>query len=208
MRRGHRVTQLELHPCQQRMQGRRIDQSRYPVDHGFREEILPRDIFERLGGKCLLADAGNELGVLQRDLEQMLLQVVIVLQIRLFLALLDLVQRRLRDVDMPALDQVRHLTIEEGQQQGADMRTVDVGVGHDDDAVITQLVDVVFVLAEARPQRGDQGDDLLRADQLLESGALDVEDLAAQREDRLELSVAPLLGRSARGIALDQVDLA
>jgi hypothetical protein len=42
-----------------------------------------------------------------------------------------------------------HLPIEEGQQQRADVRTVDVGVGHDDDAVIAQLVDVEFVLADA-----------------------------------------------------------
>ena len=55
---------------------------------------------------------------------------------------LDLVQRRLRDVDVTALDQHRHLAVEEGQQQRADVRAVDVGVGHDDDAVVAQLVDV------------------------------------------------------------------
>ena len=38
------------------------------------------------------------------------------------------------------LDQFGHLAVEEGQQQGADVGAVDVGVGHDDDAVVTQLV--------------------------------------------------------------------
>jgi hypothetical protein len=37
---------------------------------------------------------------------------------------------------------------------------------------------------------------------------LDVEDLAAQRQDRLELAVAALLGAAAGGVTLDDVDLA
>src|SRR3546814_10342996 len=72
------------------------------------------------------------------------------------LALLDLVQRRQADVDVAALDQFGHLPVEESKQQGADVRTVDVGVGHDDDAVVAQLVRVVLVLADAGAQRGDQ----------------------------------------------------
>ena len=40
---------------------------------------------------------------------------------------------------MPAGDQLRHLAIEEGQQQRGDMRAVDIGVGHDDDALIAQI---------------------------------------------------------------------
>ena len=72
-----------------------------------------------------------------------------VLEVLLVLAVLDLVQRRLRDVDVPAFHQHRHLPVEEGQQQGADVGAVDVGVGHDDDAVVAQLGDVEVVLALA-----------------------------------------------------------
>ena len=141
---------------------------------------------------------GDELGALQRDLEQVLLQLVVVLEVDLLLALLHLVQRRLRDVDVAALDQLRHLPVEEREQQRADVRAVDVRVGHDDDAVIAQLVGVVLVLAEAGAERRDQRDDLLRAHELVEARALDVEDLAAQRQDRLELAVAALLRASRR----------
>jgi Tfp pilus assembly PilM family ATPase len=42
----------------------------------------------------------------------------------------------------------------------------------------------------------------------VEARLLDVEDLAAQRQDRLELAVAALLGGAAGRIALDDVDLA
>ena len=45
------------------------------------------------------------------------------------------------------------------------------------------------------------------AAQLIGAGTGDVEDLAAQRQHRLGLAVARLLGGAARGIALDQEDL-
>src|SRR5690606_3684357 len=84
----------------------------------------------------------NQGGVLQRQLQHELRFLGIVLEVTLFTADLDLVQRRLRNVDVAALDQLRHLTIEQRQQQRADVRTVHVRVSHDDDAVIAQLVDI------------------------------------------------------------------
>ena len=88
--------------------------------------------------------------------------------------MLDLVQRRLSDVDVAALDQLGHLAVEEGEQQGADVGAVDVGIGHDDDAVIAQLIGVVIVLADAGAERGDQRSDFLAADDLVETRTLDV----------------------------------
>ena len=88
------------------------------------------------------------------------------------------------------------------------MRAVDVGVGHDDDAVVAQLGDVEIVLADAGAEGGDQGADLLGGEHLVEARLLDVENLALQRQDRLELAVAPLLGRAAGRVALDQVQFA
>ena len=46
------------------------------------------------------------------------------------------------------------------------------------------------------------------AEHLVEARPLDVEDLAAQRQDRLVGAVARLLGRAAGGIALDEEQLA
>jgi hypothetical protein len=43
--------------------------------------------------------------VVQRDLEQVFVEGRAVLEVELFLAVLDLVQRRLGDVDVAALDQ-------------------------------------------------------------------------------------------------------
>ena len=109
-------------------------------------------------------------------------------------------------IEMAALDDRPHLAEEERQQQRADMRAVDVGVGHDDDLVIAQLVEVEVVAPDAGAERGDQRADLLARQHLVEARALDVEDLAAQRQHRLIFAVAALLGGAAGRIALDDED--
>ncbi|MDQ0588446.1 hypothetical protein QFZ47_002555 [Variovorax paradoxus] len=98
------------------------------------------------------------------------------------------------------------------------MGAVDVGVGHDDDAVVAQLGDVEVVGAAARAggaraadagaQRRDHREDFVAGEQLLVARLFHVQDLAAQRQDGLELPVAALLGGTAGGVALHQVDLA
>ena len=87
------------------------------------------------------------------------------------------------------------------------MGAVDIGVGHDHDPVIADLLDVEIVAADAGPQRRDQRPDLLRTEHLVEPRPLDVEDLAPQRQDRLVFAVARLLGRTAGRVALDQEQL-
>ncbi len=83
------------------------------------------------------------------------------------------------------------------------MRAVDVGVGHQDDAVVAQLVRVVLVAADAGTERGDQRADLVGGQHAVEAGAFHVEDLAAQRQHRLVLAVAALLGRATCRVTLD-----
>ena len=50
--------------------------------------------------------------------------------------------------------------------------------------------------------------DLVAAEHLVEARLLDVQDLALERQDRLEAAIASLLGRSAGRLALDDVELA
>ena len=63
-------------------------------------------------------------------------------------------------------------------------------------------------LADAAAERDDQRLDVVRAQDLVEPGLLDVQELAAQRQDRLEPPVAALLGGAAGRVALDDVQLA
>src|SRR5881409_902750 len=62
---------------------------------------------------------------------------------------------------------------------------VHVGVGHDDDLVVAGVVDLE-ALAHAGADRRDDGPDLLVGEDLVDARLLDVQDLASQREDRLE----------------------
>ena len=88
------------------------------------------------------------------------------------------------------------------------MRAVDVGVRHDDDAVVAKLLDVEVFAADAASERRDHRLDLVAAEHLVEARLLDVQDLALDRQDRLESTVASLLGGAAGGFSFDDVDLA
>ena len=120
----------------------------------------------------------------------------------------DLEQRRLRDEQMPSIDHFAHVAEEEGQNQGADMRSVHIGVRHDDDAVVAELGDVEVAGSDARAEGGNHQPDFFGGEHLVEPGPLDVEDLSFERKDGLEATIPPLLGRAACGVALDEVDLA
>jgi hypothetical protein len=163
------------------------------------------ELLRRQGGRILCRMKRH---VLQRQLQQVQVQRAVVLEVTLLLALPDPVQRRLCYVQMSTFYQLGHLPIEEGQQQGADMGAVHVRIGHDDDAVVAQLVRVVFLAADAAAERRDQCTDFGRCEHLVEPGLLDVQDLALERQNGLRTPVAGLFCRASGGITLDQVELA
>ncbi len=116
--------------------------------------------------------------ILGRPPHDLLGEFLLVFDVFFVLALLDAIERRLRDVDLAARDQLVHVTEEEGQQQGADVRTVHVRVRHDDDLVVAQLGDVEIVLADTGAERGDQAADFLVPQHLVVARLLHVEDLS------------------------------
>ena len=112
----------------------------------------------------------------------------------------------MREVEVPVVDELRHLLEEEGHQQRGDVGAVDVGVGHQDDLVVAQVV-LAIAVAGAAAERLDQVGDLLVGRHLVARGAGDVEHLAAQRQHGLAGAVARLLGAAAGRVALDDEDL-
>ena len=87
------------------------------------------------------------------------------------------------------------------------MLAVDIGISHQHDLVVAQTVDIEFILhtgAEGRHQCLHLG----VSQHLVDTRLFDVEDLSANREDRLALGVAPLTCGTACGVALDNEDLA
>ena len=136
----------------------------------------------------LLAVRQHNRSRFRRTADQELLEFALVLDERFLAAALCPEKRRLRDVDVAAIDEVAHLPVEERQQQRANVRSVDVGVRHDDDAVVPHLAGVELVLTDAASQRRDDRADLFVAEHLVEARFLDVEDLALDGQHRLELA--------------------
>src|ERR1700732_4653535 len=90
---------------------------------------------------------------------QDLVQLRIVIDIFLALLPLNLVKRRLRNVNMPTAYQLRHLAIKEGQEKCADMRAVDVRIGHNDNSAVPQFFEVERSFAVPVSDPGaDRGD--------------------------------------------------
>ena len=86
------------------------------------------------------------------------------------------------------------------------MSTIDIGIGHDDDLVITQLADIK-VLVDSGTKGCDHRLDLGVAVDSVQTGFLYVEDLTTERKDRLCGTVTCCLGGTTRGITLYDVDL-
>src|SRR5690606_13476928 len=175
-----------------------LDRSRLHDDVA---KVLPRARFP---------GAELEHGIGQTAVDQVILKARLILEVGLRLALCDFVQRRLGNVEVPFLNKLRHLTVEERQQQRTDVRAVDIGVSHNDDLVITELRNIeaaVLAAADAGAERGDQRTDLLAGQHLVHAGALNVQNLAANRQDSLKLAVARLLGGAAGRVTLDDEQL-
>ena len=74
--------------------------------------------------------------------------------VALLFALLYEIERWLGEVELALLDQIAHIAKKESHDQRADMATVDIGISHNNDLAITQLLDVVF-FAEVSAKRRD-----------------------------------------------------
>ncbi|CAB5033276.1 unannotated protein [freshwater metagenome] len=85
------------------------------------------------------------------------------------------------------------------------MSTVDVSVGHQNDLVIAGILEVELA-CDPGADCSDQSLNFGVLEHLVDPRLLDVENLAAQRQDGLRVAVAALLGRAAGGVTLDYED--
>ena len=144
--------------------------------------------------------------ILKARRDEIIFQRALVLQIGFRRAAPHFVERRLGDVEVPALDDLRHLSIEEGEEQSSDMRAVDVGVRHDDDLVVAQFLDVEIIAPDARAERRDQRADFIGREHLVETRAFDVENFTSERQHGLIGAVARLFGRATGAVTFDDED--
>jgi len=179
-----------------------------PLSHLFhaREHVEDGAEFTALERRVCLPAVERDIA--RAELEQLAGELFLGLDVLLVLLARDLVERRLSQVDVAVLDQVVHLPVDKGEQQGADMGAVHVSVSHDNYLVVAHLGHVAILLADAGADGGDQRAYLAVVEDLVNAGLLHVQDLAAQGQDGLEHAVAALLGRAAGAVALDDVQFA
>ena len=82
------------------------------------------------------------------------------------------------------------------------MGAIDIRVGHDDDLFVAKVLFLVM-RSGAASERLDKIVELLIARELVAGGAGDIQNFAAQRQDRLVSAIARLLGGAAGGITFD-----
>ena len=117
------------------------------------------------------------------------------------------VQRRNRRIHPPCLDQGTHVSEEQGGEQTADMRPVRVGIGHEDDLPIAGRIHLEGTPG-ACADHLDDGGAFSILEHVADRGLLHVQNLAADRQQRLELGVAGVLGGAERRVPLDDEQLA
>ena len=79
-------------------------------------DVLPRQAFERELSNRWSTLVEKQRRAIDRQLQQVRVQFLVILDVALLLAFLDLVERRLRDINVAALHQFAHLAIKESQQ--------------------------------------------------------------------------------------------
>ena len=83
-------------------------------------------------------------------------------------ALADLEKRRLGKINVTRIKQRSHISEKECQQKRSDMSTVDIGIRHDNDLVISKLV-YIEIFAYARTESGNDGNKLFICDNLVKA---------------------------------------
>ena len=116
-------------------------------------------------------------------------------------------QRRLGNIHMPRGHELVHLPVEKRQQQRANVRAVNVGVGHDNDLVIPAFAQIGLV-ANPGANRRDDAAHLLVGEDLVLPALVGIDDLAPQRQDCLVFPAPASLGAATGGIALHQIEFA
>ncbi|MNH97547.1 hypothetical protein D3C73_502480 [compost metagenome] len=144
----------------------------------------------------ILAEAGNNL-----------ITFLLGLSIADDLIALNLKQRRLGDVNIARFDNLPHVAVEEGQQQCSDMGTVDIRIGHDNNLMVTGFGQIK-IITDAGSQSGDNRPYFGIGQYTVKPRFFNVQDLPAERQNRLEMTVTALLGRTACRVPFDDVQLA
>ena len=155
-----------------------------------------------------------DLHFIRTDADEDFVQLRIVIDIFLALLAFDQVKGRLGNVDFALFNKFHHVPAEKSEQKRANVRTIDIGICHNNDATIAKLLDIEATLAillggsdaDASADCRDEGLDFGVLKDFVEAGLLDVDDFAFDRQNRLESPVTALLRGAAGRVTFDHVE--
>ena len=159
------------------------------------------DFLQLAGTENLAVRKIFDLHFIRTDADEDFVQLRIVIDVFLALLAFDQVKGRLGNVDFALFDKFHHVPAEKSEQKRANVRTIDIGICHNDDATVAKLLDIeaAFAIllggsdADASADRRDERLDFGVLKDFVEAGLLDVDDFAFDRQNRLVSPVAALL---------------
>ena len=171
------------------------------------------DFLQLAGTENLAVRKIFDLHFIRTDADEDFVQLRVVIDIFLALLAFDQIKGRLGDVDFALFNKLHHVPAEKGEQKRANVRTVDVGICHDDDATVAELLDIeaAFAIllggsdADASADSRDESLDFGVLKDFIEAGLLDIDDFALDWQNRLESPVSALLGGAAGRVTFDHI---
>ena len=82
------------------------------------------------------------------------------------------------------------------------MGAVDIGVGHDDHSMVSELLNIEF-LAYSGTESGDECPNLRVTEHFVQASFLYVENFTAKRQNRLKVTISPHFGGTTGGVTLN-----
>ena len=186
------VSHVELHDLCNRLLVAELHSVKSHVLADELDELVCRDLSETFES----CDLHSALHLLEHLL--LLLPCVAVADIRL---VLDSEERSLKDVYVSSSHKVRVVLHEECQHKHADVHSVVIGIGCDDDLVVSEILHIIF-----HAKGIHQECELLVFRNLLAALLVAVDRLTSEAEHSLGLCVACLCDGSARRVSLGDED--
>ena len=84
------------------------------------------------------------------------------------------------------------------------MTSVNIGISHNNDLVISSFGDVKIFPADSCSQCSDQGSNFIIGKHFVKPSFFHIQDLSLWRKKRLVFAVTPLFGRASRRVTLHQ----
>ncbi len=128
--------------------------------------------------------------------------------ITLFFSFLHQIQRRSSNIQVSLFNNRSHMPEKQSHNQSSNMRTIHVGIGHNNDFMVTNFAQIyihtVIIRSRSNPQSFEYHDNFIALIHPVTHRLFHIQNLTPKWQDSLKLAVTSLFCRSACRISLHQ----